>query len=298
MMVRYLAAALITPAIVTHLALAAAPVARQTQVTELQDQLQRDGRVAVQRLGVVLELANFENEGRTVEAIITRPFGDEKRAGLLLVPGHSRTAHDMLPQAIRFARAGFVTMSVSQPGYGGSTGLADFAGPRTFSALKAASHRLASLSFVDPKRLGVYGYSRGALAAAQLATRTDMFRAAVFGGGIYDFRSAFEQISLPGIQANMQSEAGLSEEAIRFRSPVQDIAGLDGPVLIIHGELDENAPPAQAYLLRDRLTALGREHQLMIIAGGTHSLGMKDVVVPAVEFFSKHLQQQDNREGK
>lgn len=295
-MARYLAAALIIPAVLTHLALAAATVQapaaqRQAQLTELQDQLRRDGRVAVQRLGVVIELANFENQGRAVEAIITRPVGDGKRAGLLLVPGHSRTAYDMLPQAIRFARSGFATMSVTQPGYGGSAGPADFAGPRTFSALQAASHRLSGMSFVDPARLGIYGYSRGALAAAQLATRTDMFRAAVFGGGIYDFRSAFEQISLPEIRANMQSEAGLSEEAIRFRSPVEDVDGLDGPVLIIHGELDKNAPPAQAYRLHDRLTAVGREHQLMIIPGGTHSLGMNDVVVPAVEFFSKHLQQ-------
>lgn len=260
------------------------------QLGDIEDRLRRDGRVTLERIGVILERADFEHEGRRAEAVIARPLGEGRRAGLLLVPGHSRTAFDMVPQAIRFARAGFATMSVSQPGYGGSTGPADFAGPRTFSALRAASERLAALPFVDPARLGVYGYSRGALVAAQLAARTDLFRAAVLGGGIYDFRSAYEQIAMPGIRANMEAEAGLGAQAVRFRSPICDLEGLDGPVLIIHGERDENAPPAQARALAERLTALGREHRLVIVPGGTHALGMSDVIVPAAEFFTRHLQ--------
>lgn len=268
------------------------------QLGDLQEQLRRDGRVALARMGVIIETADFDFEGVRVEAILARPSEDGRRAGLLLVPGHSRTAYDMLPQAIRFARAGFATVAVSQPGYGGSAGPADFAGPRTFAALRLASERLAALPFVDPARLGIYGYSRGALAAAELAARTDLFRAAVLGGGIYDFRSALQQVTLSGIRQNMESEAGLSEEAVRFRSPIRDMEGLDGPVLIIHGELDQNAPLAQARALSERLTEIGREHELMIIAGGTHALGMADVVVPATAFFTRHLRSREASAGR
>lgn len=259
---------------------------------ELEDiaaQVRRDGRVELERLGVVIERDDFAHDGGLVETVIVRPTRPGAGAALLLIPGHSRTAYDMLPQAIRFARAGFASLSVSQPGYGGSAGPADFAGPRTFAALRAAAERFVRQPYVEPARFGVYGYSRGALAAAQLAARTDLFRAAVLGGGVYDFRAAYDQVTLPGIRANMAAETGLTDEAIRFRSPLHDMAGLDGPVLIIHGAQDANAPPAQARALADKLLALGRQHQLVMVPAGTHALGMNDVVVPALQFFARHL---------
>ena len=224
-----------------------------------------------------------------VEAVVTRPAGTAPHPGLLLVPGHTRTAIDMLPLSVRFARAGFATIAVSQPGYGGSTGPADFAGPRTFAALRAAAERFAREPYVDAAHMGIYGYSRGALAAAELAARTDLFKAAVLGGGIYDFRAAYDQVSLAGIRANMASEAGLGDAAVRFRSPILDMAGLDGPVLIIHAAEDGNAPPAQAMMLDARLTALGRAHELLMIPGRDHALSVADIVVPATAFFTRNL---------
>lgn len=257
--------------------------------SDIRAELERSGRVELRAMGLVAERADFEHEGGQVEAVIVRPSAPGRRAGLLLIPGHSRTAADMLPQAVRFARAGFATIAVSQPGYGRSAGPADFAGPRTFAALKAAVERFARAPFVDPERMGVYGYSRGALAAAELAARTDLFKAAALGGGIYDFKAAYDQIGLAGIRANMAAEAGLGEAAVRFRSPIRDMEGLDGPVLIVHGAEDENAPPAQAAALAGRLKALGREHELILVAGKGHALGMADIVDPATRFFRRHL---------
>lgn len=214
---------------------------------------------------ILVERYDFPLDGAAVEALVVRPVGSDPMPGLVLIPGYSRTAYDLLPVAARFARAGFATLSASQPGFGESTGPADFAGPRTFAAVHAAAQRFAAEPYVDPARLGVYGYSRGALAAAQLATRTDLFRAAVLGGGIYDFAAAYRQVTLPGIRSNMIAEAGISEKAVRFRSPVHDLEGLDGPVLIIHGADDLNAPPEQARALAGRLKQLGRPHELIII---------------------------------
>ena len=238
---------------------------------------------------ILVERYDFTHNGASVEALVVRPVGSDAMPGLVLIPGYSRTAYDLLPVAVRFARAGFATLSVSQPGFGGSTGPADFAGPRTFAALHAAAQRFAAEPYVDPARLGVYGYSRGALAAAQLATRTDLFRAAVLGGGIYDFAAAYRQVTLPGIRSNMAAEAGTTEAAVRFRSPIHDVQGLDGPVLIIHGADDLNAPPEQASALAERLTKLGRPHELIILAGRAHELSVNDVATPATGFFQRHL---------
>jgi len=270
------------------LATAQAPPQR-LQPPELKSRLEEQGRVELPSAGLIVERADFRLGDANVEAIVTRPVSEGRKAALLLVPGHSRTAFDMLPQAVRFARAGFATMAVTQPGYGGSSGPADFAGPRTFAALKAAAERLAGEAYVDSRRMGVYGYSRGALAAAQLATRTDLFKAAVLGGGIYDFRAAYDQVRIQGIRANMAAEAGMSDGAVRFRSPIHDVKGLDGPVLIVHGREDENAPPAQASALAERLEREGLEHELILVPGKGHGLAMDDIMIPATRFFVAHL---------
>ena len=241
------------------------------------------GRLIVSRYG-------FRHGEAEVEAVVVRPSEGGARPGIVMVPGFSRTAWDMLPVAVRLAREGFATVAVTQPGFGGSTGPADFVGPRTFAALLAAAERFAAEPFVDRGRLGVYGYSRGGLAAALLAARTDLFRAAVLGGGIYDFGAAYRQVG-PAIAANMLAEAGAGAEAVRFRSPIHDMAGLDGPVLIVHGAEDESASPEQARALARRLAELGRAHELVVIPGRGHALGLDAIMGPAVPFFRRHLGQ-------
>ena len=277
-----------------RLTLLFAPIAAVAQPAALTSadiaaRLHATGRVELAGGQILIERYDFSHDGVPVEAVIVRPAGDARRPGLLLIPGHSRTAIDMLPASVRFARAGFATLAVSQPGYGGSAGPPDFAGPRTFAVLRDAAERFAREPYVDAARLGVYGYSRGALAAAELAARTDLFHASVFGGGIYDFRAAYAQVSLPGIRANMAAEAGLGAAAVRFRSPIRDMAGLDGPVLIVHGADDANAPPAQARALDARLTALHREHELLILPGRDHGLQVADIIGPATAFFTRYL---------
>lgn len=284
-MIRFLIAALLLLAPAAAFAQAPAPLTAEA----IAARLRASGRIEIAGGAILIERYDFSHDGAPVEAVVVRPAGDARRPGLLLIPGHSRTAIDMLPASVRFARAGFATLAVSQPGYGGSAGPPDFAGPRTFAVLRDAAERFAREPYVYAARMGIYGYSRGALAAAELAARTDLFKAAVLGGGIYDFRAAYDEVGLAGIRANMAAEAGLSRAAVRYRSPIRDMTGLDGPVLIVHGADDANAPLAQARALDARLTALHREHELLILPGRDHGLPVADIIVPAVAFFTRHL---------
>src|SRR5262249_13862437 len=154
--------------------------------------------------------------------------------------------------------------AVSQRGFGKSAGETDFVGPKTLAALEAGFRKFRGEPYVDGSRMGVFGYSRGAMAASLLAVRMKEaeLRAAVFAAGIYDFRRAYDDIKLPGIRENMEREAGLSGDAVRARTSVTQMAALTCPVLILHGEKDENAPVSQAHLLRDRLTELKQEVEL------------------------------------
>ena len=53
---------------------------------------------------------------------------------------------------------------ITQRGFGKSTGKPDFVGPKTIAALEAGFQKFSKEPFVDATRLGVFGYSRGAIA--------------------------------------------------------------------------------------------------------------------------------------
>ena len=95
--------------------------------------------------------------------------------------------------------------------------------------------------------MGIYGFSRGGMAAL-LAVQLDDLKAAVFGAGIYDFKRAHDEATIEGIRTNMESETGWTEAAIRERSSIFQMDRLKCPVLILHGEKDINVPVSQALL--------------------------------------------------
>ena len=84
------------------------------------------------------------------------------------------------------ATRGYVAAAVSQPGYGKSDGPPDYCGPFTQDAVQAAVEFLRRQTFIDPTRIALYGYSRGAIVASMVATKV---AAVVLGAGAYDFFS-------------------------------------------------------------------------------------------------------------
>ena len=67
------------------------------------------------------------------------------------------------------------------------------------------------------------------------------------------------------------------------------MATLACPVLILHGEKDENAPVGQAYLLRDRLTELKTEFELKTFPDRDHDLGRQNLYDHTLEFLKQKL---------
>lgn len=270
------------------LACSPAPAQLPADSAAIKARVEADGEARIAGGRVTVAGYGFRHGDAQVEAVLVRPSAAGALPGIVLIPGYSRTAWDMLPVAVRLAREGFAAVAVTQPGFGASTGPADFVGPRTYAALLAAVERFAAEPFVDRTRLGVYGYSRGGIAAAQLAARTDLFKASVVGGAVYDFAAAYRQVP-EWIAANMRAEAGTSAEAHRFRSPIHDMAGLDGPMLIVHGAEDERAPVEQARALARRLSELGRAHEVVIVPGRGHAIGLAEIMGPTIPFFRRHL---------
>ena len=166
------------------------------------DQMEQKGCASLAS-GTRLCKYDYSFEGRAVEAISFRPVGNGPFPGLLLIPGYDRTARDLVFLGTKLADAGFAGVAVSQPGFGKSQGPSDFVGPKTIAVLTAAYRKFQKEPFVDPAKMGIYGYSRGGMAASLLAVQLDDVKAAVFSAGVYDFQKLYDDSPLIGVRLNM-----------------------------------------------------------------------------------------------
>lgn len=277
-------------AICTALCITSAPPlpAQPGAVEKIIKLMEKEGCAPLES-GVKVCRYDYAVNGKAVEAISFRPAGDGRVPGVLLIPGYERTARDLIPLGVRLAREGFAGVAVSQPGFGKSQGPPDFVGPKTLEVLTLAYRKLRQESYVDADRMAVYGYSRGAMAASLLAVELDDVKAAVFGAGIYDFQRAYDDSTLPLVRQNMRTETGMTKEAVRQRSSILRMENLKCPVLILHGERDQNVPVSQALLLRDRLTLLHKEFEIKLFPDKEHSIGAEAGEL-TVDFFRRRLQ--------
>jgi dipeptidyl aminopeptidase/acylaminoacyl peptidase len=119
-------------------------------------------------------------------------------------------------------------------------------------------------------------------------------RAGIFASGIYDLARAYGEIKDQGILLNLKNETGLTEAALRERSPLFSMEHLACPVLILHGEKDQNAPVDQAKLLEARLTDLKKPFEIKLYPEAGHDLGIANLIEVTGDFFARTLKAKSN----
>lgn len=251
--------------------------------------LEKDGCVTLTERKVKICKDNYSSDGKLVEAVSIRPLGEGKFPGLLLIPGHQGPATGFITLGVIFAGQGFASLSVGQPGSGKTEVELDFVGPKTIKAMIAGYEKFKREPYVDSKKMGIFGYSRGGMAAALMATKLRDLKAVVLGAGVYDFKKAYDDVKIEGIRKNMMAETGMSEKAIRERSAILHLKHLNAPVLILHTETDENVPVNQAYMLRDRLTELKKPFEINVFPKGKHGWISGDLISAATDFLNRRL---------
>jgi dipeptidyl aminopeptidase/acylaminoacyl peptidase len=169
---------------------------------------------------------------------------------------------------LRFCRRLNVTAAaVSQPGFGASEGPPDFCGPATQRAIGAALSFLRGQPNVDPDRIVLYGYSRGAIASAMVAAQDVNLRAVILGAGVYDLEAAYRTAS-PGIRRTIEQETGATVEAFAARSALRHADKIRSETLLLHGRHDDRAPVAQAEQLAKVLSDVGNPVSLHVFDCG------------------------------
>ena len=275
-------------AIVTVLTLATPNVTSAAEVDTFKD---RDGQTIHREV-----VPHTDKADKDVEFFWASPGGQGPWPMIVLIHAHQQKNRDGGKVYVRYgslgrwAKKGYVTVSVSQPGYGKSDGPPDFCGPFTQNAVRTVIDLMQQKAFVDPERIALYGVSRGAIVAGMIAARyPNLTRALILHSGAYDLAQAYPT-GRKGLDKNIKKEAGTSEEAFKARSLLFHVDDIKAAVLILHGGKDDIFPVGQAERLAEKLTAKGLPVQLEIFRNYGHKLPPKKWAPHFSKFITQYLQ--------
>jgi dipeptidyl aminopeptidase/acylaminoacyl peptidase len=237
---------------------------------------------------------------KRIEYFIAKPADSGPWPVLLFVHGHQEgdrpgaAFYKSQGTLQQMAERGIVGVAVSQPGYGQSDGPPDFAGPRTQAAIVTVIDHLRRQPFVIADRVGLYGYSRGAIAVSMVATQVRDLAVLILGAGIYDMADAYKRLDrsvpqLDGLARNVEREAGTSREAFLQRSALPNAPRITAATLLLHGARDDRSPIGGAQQLAEALRGGGVPVTLEIFPDAAHSIPAESRVAPINSFIERWL---------
>ncbi len=145
-------------------------------------------------------------------------------------------------------------------------------GPTALADQLIAVERFKRLPFVDPERIGIWGWSGGGFATCFALTHSDAFRAGIAVAPVTDWRF-YDSIYT-------ERYMGLpAEEPLAYRrtSALEAADQLHGRLMLMHGTSDDNVHPQNTIALIDALIDAGKPYDLQLYPGQTHGIsGAKD----------------------
>ncbi len=147
-----------------------------------------------------------------------------------------------------------------------------------------------TFDFLDPSRVGIYGWSFGGyFSAMAVMRRPDVFHAGVAGAPVVDWRDYDTHYTERYLGLPQENPSGYAA------SNVLTWAGdLSRPLLIIHGTADDNVYFMHSLKLADRLFRAGRDYELLPLPGFTHMVPdpvvVQSLYTRIMRFFDAHLE--------
>lgn len=147
---------------------------------------------------------------------------------------------------------------------------------------------------IDPKRVGITGWSYGGFMSMFAVTQTQRFKAAVAGAGISDWLSYYgensiDQWMIPFFGASVYDNPAVyaKSSAINFVKRVRT------PTLLMVGDRDGECPAPQSFEFWHALRGLGVPTELVVYPNEGHGLTnpehRRDVELRTMEWFARYL---------
>jgi dipeptidyl aminopeptidase/acylaminoacyl peptidase len=233
------------------------------------------------RLAPVKPIQYRATDGTMIPGYLTLPPGSSgKKLPAIVMPHGGPSARDEwgFDWLVQFyANRGF---AVLQPNFRGSSGYGDAwfrnmgfkAWNVAIGDVTDAGRWLVSEGIADPDKLSVVGWSYGGYAALQSGVvAPDLFKAIIAIAPVTDLASLKTQsLSYSNYRA-VQAFVG-SGSHIEAGSPAQRADAFRAPVLMFHGDLDQNVSIFQSRMMQGKLKSAGKRNELIEFPGLGHSL--------------------------
>jgi dipeptidyl aminopeptidase/acylaminoacyl peptidase len=230
-------------------------------------------------------------DGLTIPGFLTLPHGKpEKGLPLVVFPHGGPAAADFYSfdwWAQSLAAEGY---AVLQPNYRGSAldwkfqsaGFGEF-GRKMQTDLSDGVRYLAAQGIIDPKRVCIVGASYGGYAAlAGVTLDAGVYRCAVSVSGMSDLKR-FRRATFTGSSNSLQrywdrymGARDQSDPALAEISPIEHIARVTVPVLLVHGRGDGVVPYEQSEVMASALKQAGKSVQFVTLGQEDHWLSRSE----------------------
>ena len=140
---------------------------------------------------------------------------------------------------------------------------------------KAAIDAVDEMGYIDRNRVGVGGHSYGAFMVANLLSHSNLFAAGIARSGAYN-----RTLTPFGFQSEERSYWD-SPETYNSLSPFMHAEKMKTPLLLIHGEADNNSGtyPMQSERYFNALKGLGATARLVILPKESHGYNAKESIL-------------------
>jgi dipeptidyl aminopeptidase/acylaminoacyl peptidase len=193
-----------------------------------------------------------------------------------------------------FLTQGYVVLDGAQmPVVGDPKTMNDTFIEQIVASAKAGIDKLDSMGIIDSKRVGVGGHSYGAFMTANLLAHSDLFAAGIARSG------AFNRTLTPfGFQSERRTLWEVPE--IYFKvSPFMHAHKINEPILLIHGEVDNNSGtyPLQSRRLFHALKGYGATVRLVMLPHESHGYRAREsilhVLAEMIEWLDKYVKKKE-----
>ncbi len=155
--------------------------------------------------------------------------------------------------------------------------------------LASGAEYLKSLPYVDPDRVGIWGWSYGGLMASMsLLTKPGVYAAGVAGAPATNVWHAGTGEAVNIRMPETHPEVYRNSSVVSYGEDLQD------PLMFIHGLQDAVVLFKDSVTLAEKLMMLNKNFDFVILPSATHGFSQKDYVARFVytkidEFFERHL---------
>ncbi|HSL52848.1 MAG TPA: prolyl oligopeptidase family serine peptidase [Pyrinomonadaceae bacterium] len=160
---------------------------------------------------------------------------------------------------------------------------------------KAAIDKATEMGVTDPERVGVGGHSYGAFMTANLLAHSDLFRAGIARSGAYN-----RTLTPFGFQSERRTIWEAPELYLKV-SPFMFATKINEPMLMIHGEADDNTGtfPIQSERMYQAMKGAGATVRLVMLPHEAHGYAGREsiehVLFEMINWFDKYVKHAPSR---